>query len=95
MKRTGKTLSELCNGMKKYPQKILNVRTKNKLDPSKSSKIQDAIRQVENELADSGRVVLRASGTEPVIRVMIEGEEESQILPLAERLAAVVAETTT
>lgn len=95
MKRTGKTLSELCNGMKKYPQKILNVRTKNKLDPSKSSKIQDAIRQIENELADSGRVVLRASGTEPVIRVMIEGEKESQILPLAERLAAVVAETTT
>ena len=95
MKRTGKTLSELCNGMDKYPQRILNVRTKNKLDPSKSSKIQDAIRQAENELADSGRVVLRASGTEPVIRVMIEGEKESQILPLAERLAAVVAEATT
>ena len=95
MKRTGKTLSELCSGMEKYPQTILNVRTKNNLDPSKSSKIQDAISQVENELADCGRVVLRASGTESVVRVMIEGEKESQILHLAERLAAVVAEATT
>jgi len=95
MKRTGKTLSELCNGMEKYPQTILNVPTENKLDLSKSSKIQDAISQVENELADSGRVVLRESGTESVIRVMIEGEKESQILHLAERLAAVVLETTT
>lgn len=92
MKRTGKTLSKLSDGMAKYPQTMLNVRTEKSLDPSKSSKIQEAISQVEDELADSGRVVLRASGTEPVIRVMVEGEDESQVLLLAERLAAVVAE---
>ncbi len=92
MKTTGKTLSKLSEGMAKYPQTMLNVRTEKSLDPSKSSKIQEAISQVEGELADSGRVVLRASGTEPVIRVMVEGESENQVLHLAERLAAVVAE---
>jgi len=95
MKRTGKTLSKLSEGMAKYPQTMLNVRTEKSLDPSKSSKIQEAISQVEGELADSGRVVLRASGTEPVIRVMVEGESENQVLHLAERLAAVVAEAGT
>lgn len=95
MKSTGKTLSRLSDGMAKYPQTMLNVRTEKSLDPSKSSKIQEAISQVEGELADSGRVVLRASGTEPVIRVMVEGESENQVLHLAERLAAVVAEAGT
>ena len=95
MKRTGKTLSKLSEGMAKYPQTMLNVRTEKSLDPSKSSKIQEAISQVEGELADSGRVVLRASGTEPVIRVMVEGESKNQVLHLAERLAAVVAEAGT
>jgi phosphoglucosamine mutase len=78
--------------MAKYPQTMVNVRTEKHLDPSKSSKIQDAISQAEVELADSGRVVLRASGTEPVIRVMVEGENETQVVHLAEKLAAVVAE---
>ena len=92
MRRTGQTLSQLADGMSKYPQTMLNVRTEKSLDPSKSRKIQDAISQVEGELAESGRVVLRASGTEPVIRVMVEGENESQVINLAEKLAAVVAE---
>ncbi len=92
MRRTGKALSELVQGMAKYPQTMVNVRTENGLDVSKSSKIQAAVSQVEDELADSGRVVLRASGTEPVIRVMVEGEDENQVIDLAEKLAAVVAE---
>jgi len=95
MRRSGKTLLELAKGMAKFPQTMLNVRTEKRLDPSGSSEIQDAISQVEGELADSGRVVLRASGTEPVIRVMVEGENENQVLHLAERLAAVVAEAGT
>jgi len=95
MRRTGKTLSALTVGMAKYPQRMLNVRTEKSLDPSKSSKIQDAISQVEGELSDSGSVVLRASGTEPVIRVMVEGENETQVINLAEKLAAVVAEAAT
>ncbi len=92
MRRTGKALSELVQGMAKYPQTMVNVRTGNGLDVSKSSKIQAAVSRVEDELADSGRVVLRASGTEPVIRVMVEGENEDQVIDLAEKLAAVVAE---
>lgn len=92
MKKSGKPLSELAAGMSKYPQKMLNVRMRTRLDPATSTPIQDAIRRVEGELADSGRVVLRASGTEPVIRVMVEGQDEKQVLRLAEQLAAVVAE---
>jgi phosphoglucosamine mutase len=95
MRHTGKSLSDLAAGMAKFPQTMLNVRTEKSLDPSKSSKIRDAVSQVEGELAKSGRVVLRASGTEPVIRVMVEGENESQVVHLAEKLAAVVAEAAT
>ncbi len=95
MRRTGKPLSELVRGMEKYPQSMVNVRTEKSLDPTTSSKIQDAVSQAESELADSGRVVLRASGTEPVIRVMVEGENERQVIDLAEKLAAVVADAAT
>lgn len=95
MEKTGKPLSELAEGMPKYPQKMINVPTEQRLDPASSASIQDAIAAAEGELKDSGRVVLRASGTEPVIRVMVEGEDEQQVLKLAERLAAVVAEAAT
>ncbi|NCF14361.1 MAG: phosphoglucosamine mutase [Gammaproteobacteria bacterium] len=90
MKETGKPLSELVAGMPRYPQTMLNVRTKSRIDPGESQEIQAAVAVAESELADSGRVVLRASGTEPVIRVMVEGEDEAQVISLAERLAAVV-----
>jgi phosphoglucosamine mutase len=95
MKRSGKPLSELAAGMSRYPQKMLNVKTEKRFDPAISEVIQKAVVEAENELAQSGRVVLRASGTEPVIRVMVEGENEHQVLDLAKRLASVVAETTT
>ena len=88
-------MSELVAGMPKYPQTMLNVRTERRMDPGKSSRIQDAVAVAEGELAESGRVVLRASGTEPVIRVMVEGEDEKQVIELAERLASVVAEAAT
>jgi phosphoglucosamine mutase len=92
MRRTGRKLSELAAGMSKYPQTMLNVRTEKRLDPGSSPAIKDAVREVEQELAENGRVVLRASGTEPVIRVMVEGEDETQVLHLAKKLASVVAE---
>lgn len=91
MKETGKTLSELAAGMTKYPQTMLNVRTEKRFDPTTSSIIREAVLAAESELADTGRVVLRASGTEPVIRVMVEGEDHAQVVALAERLAAVVS----
>jgi phosphoglucosamine mutase len=95
MKQSGKPLSELVAGMPKYPQTMVNVRTDKKLDPSESSAIQAAVAAAESELQDTGRVVLRASGTEPVIRVMVEGENEDQVVALAQRLADVVAESAT
>jgi len=91
MKRTGKKLSELVAGMPKYPQTMLNVRTEQRMDPEQSPQIRAAVIAAQDELADSGRIVLRASGTEPVIRVMVEGSDEKQVNSVAERLAAVVA----
>lgn len=91
MKETGKTLSELAAGMPKYPQTLVNVRTNTRLDPSTSTVIRKAVADAESKLADTGRVVLRASGTEPVIRVMVEGENEAQVIAIANGLAAVVA----
>lgn len=92
IKESGKPLSELVAGMPKYPQTMVNVRTEKRMDPGQSTAIKDAVAIAEGELADKGRVVLRASGTEPVIRVMVEGQDEQQVLSLANRLASVVAE---
>ena len=92
MQQTGKPLSELAAEMPKYPQTMLNVRTDKRMDPSDSPSIQAAVADVEGELRDKGRVVLRASGTEPVIRVMVEGQDEKQVMTLAQRLAAAVEE---
>ncbi|NQV86646.1 MAG: phosphoglucosamine mutase [Woeseiaceae bacterium] len=91
MKETGKRLSDLAAGMYKYPQTMVNVRTAKRLDPSSSTAIQVAVAAAEAELADTGRVVLRASGTEPVIRVMVEGEDHELVARIANRLASVVA----
>ena len=95
MMQTGKPLSDLAAGMPKYPQTMLNVRTDKRMDPDKSPAIRDAVSEVEGELAESGRVVLRASGTELVIRVMVEGEDKELVNTLAKRLAAVVEEAAT
>jgi phosphoglucosamine mutase len=87
MQRTGRRLSELASGMVQLPQVLLNVKVREPADPTESSAVRDAVDRVEEELGDRGRVVLRASGTEPVIRVMVEGEDRHQVNTLAERLA--------
>ena len=87
MKRSGKKLSELAAGVKLYPQVLLNVRTAERVDPNTNADIRDAREKVECELGRRGRVVLRASGTEPVIRVMVEGEDEHEIGVCANRIA--------
>jgi phosphoglucosamine mutase len=91
LKESGKPLSELVAGMPKYPQTMVNVRTETRMDPEQSTEIMQAVASAEKELANSGRVVLRASGTEPVIRVMVEGQDAEQVVSLANRLASVVA----
>ena len=92
MKDSAEPLSKLAAGMQKFPQTIVNVRTDTRMDPGASTEIQQAVVAAEDELADSGRVVLRASGTEAVIRVMVEGEDEETVMTIANRLASVVAD---
>jgi phosphoglucosamine mutase len=90
MRRSGRSLAELAAGMPRYPQVMVNVRVQERTDPSKSVAIQAAVERAERALGTSGRVVLRASGTEPVIRVMVEGREASEVNRLAHELADTV-----
>lgn len=90
VRQSGKTLKELAAGMPRYPQRLVNVRTEERLDPGGSAPIRQAVAEVERELGERGRVVLRASGTEPVIRVMVEGEDADEVDRLAEALAQTV-----
>ncbi len=87
---SGKSLNELKNGMVKYPQHMINVRIKEKVDPFSSDSVVTAVADAEQRLADAGRVLLRASGTEPLIRVMIEGSDEQQVLTEVKQLAKIV-----
>jgi phosphoglucosamine mutase len=87
MHRTGRALSELAAGMPQLPQVLLNVKVRERVDPTGDSTVRGVVDGVEAELGDRGRVVLRASGTEPVIRVMVEGEDRQQVVALAHRLA--------
>ncbi|HMB74143.1 MAG TPA: phosphoglucosamine mutase, partial [Gammaproteobacteria bacterium] len=90
MKRTGSKLSDLASSVKLLPQVLLNVRTARRIDPDANDAIRSAREQVESALGRRGRVVLRASGTEPVIRVMVEGEDPEEVGAHAERLAECV-----
>lgn len=90
MQQSGKTLNELKAGMTKYPQTLINVTLSRSIDPATDDKINNAIKQVEKELGDTGRVLLRMSGTEPLLRVMVEGRDEDKVALLARQLAQVV-----
>lgn len=87
MKRSGRTLAELSRAMPRFPQKLVNVRVAQRVDPGQSPPIRSAVAEAEAILGARGRVVLRASGTEPVIRVMVEGEDGDEVNRLAESLA--------
>ncbi|HEX7044843.1 MAG TPA: phosphoglucosamine mutase [Burkholderiales bacterium] len=88
--RTGRTLAELKAGMSVYPQCMINVRMTRRFDPNRSTPVKRAVEEVERELNGQGRVVLRPSGTEPVIRVMVEGADSRQVERLSQQLADVV-----
>ncbi len=86
----GKTLAELKTAMTKFPQVMINVPA-NSAKVMENNAVQSAVRDVDAVLGDKGRVLLRPSGTEPLIRVMVEGEDAPQVKRLAAQLAAVVA----
>jgi len=90
MAETGRTLHELKQGMRKYPQTMVNVRTHCKFDFNSNPVVASVLADVQRELADSGRVLLRASGTEPLIRVMVEGSDGDLVNTCAQRLAEAV-----
>jgi phosphoglucosamine mutase len=88
---SGKKLAELKQGMSKYPQIMINVKAPNTAKLKNNSTIASAVSEAEKTLGNSGRVLLRPSGTEPVVRVMVEGRDESVVRPLVIKLAEVVA----
>lgn len=88
--QSGRSLNELKTGMSKYPQTMVNVRMEAPFDPHASSEVQRACRDAEATLGDSGRLLLRPSGTEPLIRVMVEGVDGAQVEQLANDLAEAV-----
>jgi len=87
MECRGKSLHELKSGMQKYPQILVNIKTTKRINISTNEYIQRSVQTVEKKLGDTGRVLLRASGTEPLIRVMVEGEHEELVRESANQLA--------
>ena len=87
MSRNKKSLKELVSGLQFYPQKTVNIKVSNNFDLASRSEITEAINDAEVKLGKRGRVVLRPSGTEPLVRVMVEGEDEAGVTTLANSLA--------
>ena len=81
------SLRDAKSGMSKYPQILINVPIKAKIDLDNTPQIQQAVKDAESDLADSGRVLLRPSGTEPLIRVMVEGVDAPKVQQLAQQIA--------
>lgn len=90
MKEKGKSLSELAGLMTKYPQLLVNVRVLTKAGWETNTAIQDVIREAEEELGANGRILVRPSGTEPLIRVMAEGPDQEQLDELCHRIGHVI-----
>ena len=92
VKETGKTLSELKKIVKELPQVLVNanIKNENKDKYMEDEEIRSAIKRIENEMKDVGRIVIRPSGTEPLVRVMLEGEDGNKIKKMAEELAGLI-----
>lgn len=90
MKATGKKLSELASEMTIFPQRLVNVRVTDKHAVTQNTKVAAVIAEVEQEMAGDGRVLVRASGTEPLVRVMVEAATEQACEDYVNKIAAVV-----
>ena len=93
MVRNNMSLADLCSGMTMLPQILINVRFSGKDDPLMNPEVKSAIAQAEQQLSNNGRVLIRKSGTEPLIRVMVEGSNQSQVQQLAEKIADAVKQS--
>jgi phosphoglucosamine mutase len=89
VKRSGKTVSEICNRFEPVPQVLKNVRVKTG-QPLEDATVRKAIADAENELAKNGRLLIRPSGTEPLIRVMAEGDDRAQVERIVDELIGVI-----
>ncbi|MCV4275496.1 phosphoglucosamine mutase [Pseudomonas capsici] len=92
LRRRGVSLCEIRQKLRKCPQVLVNVRFGGGVDPVTHPSVQEACARVTEEMAGRGRVLLRKSGTEPLVRVMVEGEDETQVRNYADELAKLVAE---
>ncbi|WP_033827218.1 phosphoglucosamine mutase [Bacillus andreraoultii] len=90
IKQTKKPLSELAKEMKKYPQRLVNIRVMDKHHVTDNEKVKEVIEQVEKEMAGNGRVLVRPSGTEPLVRVMVEAATIEECDSYVNRIASVV-----
>lgn len=93
MQETGKSLSELAGDMTKFPQELKNVRVTDKSAVTDNEKVKDEIDRVEAELGDKGRVLVRPSGTEPVVRVMVEAPTKEDCEKYVNQVVEVIEET--
>ncbi len=92
MSTAGKSLAELRQRMDKYPQTLVNVKVRSRVDLQEIDAVQKLKTEVERELSGQGRVLLRCSGTEPLVRVMVEGADGDRVSAMAQRLAEAVME---
>ena len=90
MSKTGKNLNNLKSRFTKYPQVLLNVRTKSKVSLQGESKLTQAVNSIESKLSNTGRILIRESGTEPLIRVMVESANYKLAKDSAEELAEII-----
>jgi phosphoglucosamine mutase len=90
LQRLNASLHDLKREITKYPQVMINVRLSAPFKPDGAPRVKAAVHEAEAELATRGRVLLRPSGTEPVVRVMVEGQDAAQVERLARQLADVV-----
>jgi phosphoglucosamine mutase len=90
MQKEEKSLSDLSDIMERYPQKLVNIRIKMRRRLEEFPAVIQQIKKVEKKLGQKGRLLVRFSGTEPLVRVMVEGEDEKEIHALAEETAQLI-----
>jgi len=95
LKSAGRSLGDLAGEMQRYPQRLVNVRLDEQREIVGLPQVQDAVAAAERELDGYGRVLLRPSGTEPLIRIMVEGTDEAQVASIVNRLADTVRDQIT